>query len=67
MGGAALYRCFAIGGLLDSCPLTEATCVADCDGAIRVKLRVSSAVELVRPPDLVPALWSIGVPVRSAR
>lgn len=61
-----LYSTFALDGLLYSSRLTAENCVAVYDRAVPSKLNSSEAVELVRHPDLISALQSIGVAVRAA-
>jgi hypothetical protein len=63
----AVYGSYAVDGLLYSSRLTAANCVAVYDRAVGLKLSASPAVELVRQPDLIPALQSLGVWVRAAR
>jgi RES domain-containing protein len=62
----AVYNAFAVDGLLYSSRLTSAECLAVYDRAVEVKLVSTRAVNLVRHPDLIPALKSIGVAIRSA-
>lgn len=62
----AVYGSYAIDGLLYSSRLTAVQCVAVYDRAVGVKLSASPAVELLRQPDLIPALRSLGVSVRAA-
>lgn len=62
----AVYGAFAVDGLLYSSRLTSAECLAVYDRAVDVKLVSGPAVNLVRHPDLVPALTSIGVTIRRA-
>ena len=61
-----LYGSFAVDGLLYSSRLTSAECVAVYDRAVSIKLEATPAVNLIRHPDLVPALRSIGVTIRKA-
>lgn len=62
----AVYSTFAVDGLLYSSRLTAENCVAVYDRAVASKLSSTGAVELVRHPDLIPALRTIGVTVRAA-
>lgn len=62
----AVYGAFALDALLYSSRLTSAECLAVYDRAVEVKLVSSPAVNLVRHPDLVHALKSIGVAIRRA-
>lgn len=62
----ALHRAFAVDGLLYSSRLTSAECVAVYDRAVGLKLEATPAVELIRHPDLISALLSIGVTIRQA-
>jgi hypothetical protein len=62
----AVYGAFAVDALLYSSRLTSAECLAVYDRAVDVKLVSSPAVNLVRHPDLVPALKSVGVAIRRA-
>jgi hypothetical protein len=55
-----LYGSFAVDGLLYS----SAECVAVYDRAVSIKLEATPAVNLIRHPDLVPALRSLGVTIR---
>jgi hypothetical protein len=57
----ALYGSFAIDGLLYASRLSSAECVAVYDRAVEVKLNATPAVSLLRHPDLISALQSIGV------
>ncbi len=57
----ALYGSFAIDGLLYASRLTSAECVAVYDRAVGVKLNATPAVSLLRHPDLISGLQSIGV------
>ena len=59
-----IYGSFAVDGLLYSSRLTSAECLAVYDRAVADKLKVKPAVNLIRHPDLIPALQSIGVAVR---
>ncbi|WP_420360381.1 RES family NAD+ phosphorylase [Agrobacterium vitis] len=61
-----LYSSFAVDGLLYSSRLTSAECLAVYDRAVGTKLEASPAVNLIRHPDLIPALESIGVTIRGA-
>jgi hypothetical protein len=61
-----LYGSFAVDGLLYSSRLTSAECVAVYDRAVSIKLEATPAVNLIRHPDLIPALESIGVTIRKA-
>jgi RES domain. len=61
---AAIHGAFAIDGLLYASRLTSAECVAVYDRAIEGKLDASPAINLVRHPDLIAALQSIGVSLR---
>ncbi|QND69103.1 RES family NAD+ phosphorylase (plasmid) [Mesorhizobium loti] len=61
---AAIHGAFAIDGLLYASRLTSAECVAVYDRAIEGKLGASPATNLVRHPDLIAALQSIGVSLR---
>ncbi|MBP1861592.1 RES family NAD+ phosphorylase [Rhizobium herbae] len=61
-----LYCSFAVDGLLYSPRLTSAECVAVYDRAVSIKLEATPAVHLIRHPDLIPALKSIGVSIRKA-
>lgn len=61
-----LYSSFAVDGLLYSSRLTAAGCVAVYDRAVDIKLKATPAVNLIRHPDLIPALRSIGVSIRGA-
>jgi hypothetical protein len=63
---AAIYDSFAIDGLLYASRLTSAECIAVYDRAVDVNLVSTPAVNLVRHPDLVPALRSLGVSIRGA-
>ena len=60
----AIHGTFAIDGLLYASRLTSAECLAVYDRAAAVKLEATPAVNLVRHPDLVAALQSIGVAIR---
>lgn len=62
----ALHGAFAVDGLLYSSRLTSAECVAVYDRAVGAKLEATPAVELIRHPDLISALQSIGVTIRQA-
>ncbi|WP_457662623.1 hypothetical protein [Sinorhizobium medicae] len=61
-----LYSSFAVDGLLYSSRLTSAEWLAVYDRAVGTKLDASPAVNLIRHPDLIPALESIGVTIRGA-
>ena len=61
-----LYSSFAVDGLLYSSRLTSAECLAVYDRAVGTKLEASPAVNLIRHPDLIPALESIEVTIRGA-
>jgi hypothetical protein len=61
-----IHGSFAVDGLLYSSRLTSAECVAVYDRAVGTKLEATPAVNLVRHPDLIPALKSIGVTIRRA-
>lgn len=61
-----LYSSFAVDGLLYSSRLTSAECLAVYDRAVGTKLEASPAVNLIRHPELIPALQSIGVTIRGA-
>lgn len=63
----AVYGTFDADGLLYASRLTGAHCLAVYDRAVTRKLAATPAIELLRHPDLVPALKEIGVSVRSAR
>ncbi|GLU30124.1 RES family NAD+ phosphorylase [Brucella sp. NBRC 12950] len=63
----AVYSSYAVDGLLYSSRLTSADCVAVYDRAVGGKLVTSPAVELVRQADLISALRSIGVSIRTGR
>lgn len=63
----AVHETFAVDGLLYASRLTAANCVAVYDWAVSQKLTSSSAAELIKQVDLVPALRSIGVSVRAMR
>lgn len=63
----ALYRSYAVDGLLYSSRLTAMDCVAVYDRAVGGKLVTSPAVELVRQAELISALRSIGVSIRTGR
>ncbi|QWK81289.1 RES family NAD+ phosphorylase [Ochrobactrum sp. BTU1] len=63
----AVYSSYAVDGLLYSSRLTAADCVAVYDRAVGGKLVTSPAVELVRQADLISALRSIGVSIRTGR
>jgi RES domain len=63
----ALYGSFDVDGLLYTSRLTAAPCVAIYDRAVSGKLKAGPAVELLRHPELIPSLQSIGVTVRSGR
>lgn len=60
-----IYGTYAIDGLLYSSRLTAANCVAIYDRAVGAKMVASPAVELVRQGDLVSALQSIGISIRT--
>lgn len=62
----AIHGSFAVDGLLYSSRLTSAECVAIYDRAVEMKLEATPAVSLIRHPDLIPALRSIGVTIREA-
>lgn len=62
-----IYDSFAVDGLLYSSRLTSAECLAVYDRAVETKLVSSSAVNLARQDNLVPALKSIGVAIRRTR
>jgi len=62
----ALYSSFAIDGLLYSSRLTSTECVAVYERAAGIKLEATPAVNLIRHPDLIPALKSIGVTMRES-
>ena len=62
----AVYRSFAVDGLLYYSRLTSAECVAVYDRAVDIKLSSTPAVDLVRQAELIPALTSIGVAIRAA-
>lgn len=62
----AVYNAFTVDGLLYASRLTSAECLAVYDRAAEVKLAATPTVNLVRHPDLVPALKAIGVSVRRA-
>jgi hypothetical protein len=61
-----IHGSFAVDGLLYSSRLTSAECVAVYDRAVGTKLEATPAVNLVRHPDLIPALKSIGVTIQRA-
>jgi hypothetical protein len=61
-----IHGSFAVDGLLYSSRLTSAECVAVYDRAVGTKLEATPAVNLVRYPDLIPALKSIGVTIQRA-
>lgn len=63
----AIYDTFAVDGLLYASRLTAADCVAVYDRVVSDKLASTSAVELIRQADLVPALRAIGVSIRAKR
>lgn len=62
-----IYGSYAVDGLLYSSRLTAADCIAVYDRAVGAKLVASPAVELVRQADLISALRSIGVSIRTGR
>lgn len=59
-----IYDSFAVDGVLYSSRLTSVECLAVYDRAVASKLVSSSAVNLARQGDLVPALKSIGIKIR---
>lgn len=63
----AVYSSYAVDGLLYSSRLASADCVAVYDRAVGGTLVTSPAVELVRQADLISALRSIGVSIRTGR
>jgi RES domain len=62
----AIYGAYAVDALLYSSRLTAANCLAVYDRAVP-KLNSTAAVPLLRHPDLIPALNSIGVKVWKSR
>ncbi|OHV82808.1 RES family NAD+ phosphorylase [Rhizobium sp. LCM 4573] len=62
-----IHESYAVDGLLYSSRLTAADCIAVYDRAVEAKLVASPAVELVRQSDLIPALLSLGVSIRSGK
>jgi len=61
----ALYRSFDIDGLLYTSRLTATPCVAIYDRAVSGKLKAGPVFELLRHPELILSLQSIGVAVRT--
>ena len=62
----AIYGAYAVDALLYSSRLTAANCLAVYDRAVP-KLNSTAAVPLLRHPDLIPALNSIGVKIWKSR
>jgi len=62
----AIYSAYAVDGLLYSSRLTAANCLAVYDRAVP-KLNSTTAVPLLRHPNLIPALNSIGVKIWKSR
>jgi len=62
----ALHDRFAIDGILYASRLTSAACVVVYDRAVAARLVATPAESLVRNPNLIGALQSLNVTVRSA-